>query len=204
MYFPAVTLWDSHFLHSFLILRALSVLARPRDILLSNFVWDMMVENSFPAGTIRDRWRSPSWDGVVTAPSFSPRSRLFWAVKVSEVGRKVSSPGALRNSRLKLEGTRSFKRPKEEEGCAFCCVCWCCWFEFSSGNRSRFVTSVQNFQAWCINDNIFAFQPPSLSCVGFSGASELKDYLFNLREKYESQKYWCTENKVEPPAHAVG
>jgi len=29
------------------------------------------------------------------------------------------------------------------------------------GNRNVLVPSVQNFQAWCINENIFAFQPPN-------------------------------------------
>lgn len=56
-------------------------------------------------------------------------------------------------------------------------------------NRSVFVTNVQNFQAWCINNGIFSFQPQCLNSVGFSDPSQLKGYLFKF-----SVEIWITIN----------
>lgn len=126
---------------------------------------------------------SPSWDAAVAVwPPCLP-GQDFPGLQRCQRVKEFSSPGASRSpSRAEAlrvpEAWRGQRGRKAGLAAAFAIVAA---LNSVESNRSLFVTNVQNFQAWHINNGVFwffSFQPQCLSSVGFSGPSQLKGHLF--------------------------
>lgn len=125
--------------------------------------------------------------GCVT--SLSPRLGLLWAPKMSEGDRTFPLQDPQEIWGCNFEGTRSLKGPKGREAGLAAAFAVVADLNSVESNRSVFVTNAQNFQAWCINNGIFSFQPQWLNSVGFSDPSQLKGYLFKF-----NVEIWITIN----------
>lgn len=136
----------------------------------------MIVIDSFPAGTIRDGPRSPSWDAAVAV--WPPSLPGFLGLQGCQKAEEGFFSRSFNKFKTETSGHQKLEEAKGRERLVFLLH----WLALNSarGNRSVFVTNVQSFPAWCINDNIFAFQPPNLSSLVFCGTSQLKDYLFKF------------------------